>query len=148
MTTLTTAPAEERLIDLRFPARADRMALIRPAVRGAAQMCGFDPAATQDIVLAVAEACQNIIRHAYAGSDTGEIVLGLLRYPDGIIVRVIDFAPPVDPDTIRPRDLDDVRPGGLGTHFVREVMDTAEFLRAPDGIGNVLQMTKKARVPA
>ncbi len=142
------APVEERLIDLRFPARADRMALVRPAVQSAARMCGFDPAASQDIVLAVAEACQNIMQHAYGGSGTGEIVLGLVRYPDGIIVRLIDFAPPVDPATVKPRDLDDVRPGGLGTHFLREVMDTAEFLRAPDGIGNVLQMTKKARVPA
>ena len=145
---MMNTPVEERLIDLRFPARADRMALVRPAVRGAARMCGFDPAATQDIVLAVAEACQNIILHAYGNSGTGEIVLGLVRYPDGIIVRLIDFAPPVDPATVKPRDLDDVRPGGLGTHFVAEVMDTAEFLPAPDGIGNVLQMTKKAKVPA
>ncbi len=144
---MTHTPVEERLIDLRFPARADRMALVRPAVRSAAGMCGFDSAATQDIVLAVAEACQNIMVHAYGGSGTGEIVLGLVRYPDGIIVRVIDFAPPVDPATVKPRDLDDVRPGGLGTHFVAQVMDTAEFLRPPDGIGNVLQMTKKARVP-
>ena len=145
---MTNAMAEERLIDLRFPARADRMVLVRPTVRAAARQCGFDATAAQDIVLAVAEACQNIILHAYAGSETGEIVLGLLRRGDGIVVRVIDFAPPVDPDTVKPRDLDDVRPGGLGTHFLRELMDTAEFLRAPDGIGNLLQMTKKAKVAA
>jgi sigma-B regulation protein RsbU (phosphoserine phosphatase) len=62
-------------------------------------------------------------------------------------VRVTDFAPPVDPETIKPRDLDDVRPGGLGTHFLREIMDTADFLPAPDGAGNLLRMTKKARLP-
>lgn len=139
--------AEERLLDLRFPASADRMALVRPSVRRAARLCGFDEAAIQDIVLAVGEACQNVILHAYAGVKKGDIVLGLLRDRDGIVVRVTDFAPPVDPETIKPRDLDDIRPGGLGTHFLREIMDTADFLPAPDGAGNVLQMTKKARLP-
>jgi hypothetical protein len=45
--------AEERLLDLRFPARADRMALVRPSVRRAARLCGFDEDAIEDIVLAV-----------------------------------------------------------------------------------------------
>ena len=137
------ACVEERLIDLRFPARADRMALVRPSVRSAARLCGFDEPATRDIVLAVAEACQNVILHAYAGRPTGDIELGLRREEGGIIVRVIDFAPPIDPEAVTPRDLDDVRPGGLGTHFLRQLMDSAEFLPPPDGVGNVLQMTKK-----
>ncbi len=140
-----TTPAAERLIDLRFPASADRMALVRPSIEGAARLCGFDEAAARDIVLAVAEACQNVIQHAYEAPADGDIVLGLMRGPDGIIVRVADFAPPVDPECIRPRDLDELRPGGLGTHFMAEIMDTAEFVPPPDGVGNVLQMTKKAR---
>ncbi len=50
---------------------------------------------------------------------------------------------PIDPKTVRPRDLDDVRPGGLGTHFIAEVMDDAKFERPPSGNGNLLIMVKR-----
>ena len=134
---------EECLLELRFPAQPDRMILVREAVRSAARFCGFDEPATRDIVLAVGEACQNVILHAYAGREPGAIELGILRGAEGLILRVTDFGPAVDPATIKPRELDDVRPGGLGTHFIQELMDSAVFGPAPDGVGNVLQMTKR-----
>ena len=43
---------------------------------------------------------------------------------------------------MRPRDLDDIRPGGLGTHFIREVMDRVAFLTPADGRGNLLELIK------
>ena len=49
----------------------------------------------------------------------------------------------IDPAQVQPRDLDDVRPGGLGTHLIREVMDAADFVEAPPGCGNLLRMVKR-----
>ena len=138
-----TAQSEEFLLELRFPAQPDRMAVVRETVRGAARLCGFDERTTHDIVLAVGEACQNVILHSYAGRDDGQILLDIRRGGDRLILRVTDFGPPVDPKRIKPRNLQDVRPGGLGTHFIRQLMDSADFGPAPDGKGNVLQMTKK-----
>ena len=138
-----TGVGEESLLELRFPAQADRMVLVREAVRSAARYCGFDDATTRDIVLAVGEACQNVILHSYAGREAGSIVLEIRREADGMIIRVIDFGPTIDPSQIKSRDLEDLRPGGLGVHFIRTVMDTADFGPAPGGVGNVLQMTKK-----
>ena len=138
-----TATPEESLLELRFAASPDRMAMVRPSVRSAARYCGFDESATHDIVLAVSEACQNVIVHAYAKQQTGEIVLDIRRRADGIVLRVTDFAASIDIDSVVPRDLDDLRPGGLGTHFIRELMDSADFLPGPGGVGNILQMTKK-----
>jgi len=132
-----------KLLELRFPARADRMVLVRETVRGAARFCGFDELATRDIVLAVGEACQNVILHAYTSREAGDIVLGILRGADGIILRVSDFGPAMEPASVKPRDLNDLKPGGLGLHFIHELMDTADFRPAPDGVGKVLQMTKK-----
>jgi hypothetical protein len=40
---------------------------VRDAVRAGVERCGCSPDATADIVLAIDEACQNIIRHAYCG---------------------------------------------------------------------------------
>ena len=59
------------------------------------------------------------------------------------MIRLRDFASPTDPDSMSPRDLDDIIPGGLGTHFIREIMDSSEFLPPPGGEGNLLQLTKK-----
>ncbi|MCH8154162.1 MAG: ATP-binding protein [Proteobacteria bacterium] len=148
MTSASTlaAPVEdslEALLELRFPARADRLKLVRGGVRAAARMCGFNDATAQSIVLAVDEACQNVIVHGYKGRADGEIVLGVFRRRDGILVRLRDFAPPVDPAKIKPRALDDIRPGKLGSHFMYEIMDSVEYRPSPDGTGNLLEMIRR-----
>ncbi|HLN25215.1 MAG TPA: ATP-binding protein, partial [Patescibacteria group bacterium] len=60
----------------------------------------------------------------------------------GLVVQLIDFAPPVDVDKIKPRPLDEVRPGGLGTHFILSAMDEVAFVPPPEGAGNMLKMIK------
>ena len=112
-------------------------------MREAAGRLGCGERLTDDLVLAVDEACQNIIRHAYAGTPDGEIILEILGEDDNIVVLLRDFAAPVDPTRIGPRDLGDVRPGGLGTHLMRTVMDGVEFLPPPGGRGNLLRMVKR-----
>ncbi|MFQ5773855.1 MAG: ATP-binding protein [Kiloniellaceae bacterium] len=136
----------EVLIELRFPGRADRLKLVRGSVRAAARMCGFGDRTAQDIVLAVDEACQNVIVHGYRGREGGEIVLNLFRRADGLFVRLRDFAPPIDPARVRPRALSDVRPGKLGSHFMQEIMDSVEFRPVPEG-GNLLEMLKRRGQP-
>ncbi len=138
-----TLPDAEYLVELRFPAQASRMVLVRDVVRSAARLCGFDETATHDIVLAVGEACQNVILHAYEGRGDGPILLDILESPDRMILRVTDFGPAVAPAVLQPRDLGELRPGGLGTYFIQNVMDTTDFGRSPGGVGNVLQMSKK-----
>jgi sigma-B regulation protein RsbU (phosphoserine phosphatase) len=129
--------------ELRVPARADQLRVIRAAVRNQAEMAGCSEQCVGDVVMAVDEACQNIIRHAYDGKPGGEIVLAIERRSGELVFSLRDFAPPVDPRKIRPRELDDVRPGGLGTHLIRQVMDEAEYLRPPSGAGNLLRMVKR-----
>lgn len=137
------ATTAEYLLELRIPARADRMVMVRDTVRSAARFCGFDEHTAQDIVLAVGEACQNVILHAYEGRGDGPILLDILEDAERMILRVTDFGPAVAPAAVQPRALQDLRPGGLGTHFIHLLMDTADFGRSPAGVGNVLQMTKK-----
>jgi sigma-B regulation protein RsbU (phosphoserine phosphatase) len=138
-----SAEPTQRVLELRFPARADQLHGVREAVRQRARAAGCSETCTGDIVLAVDEACQNIIRHAYCGDPEGSIVLEMERRDDELVVSLRDFAPEVDASRIRPRDLDDVRPGGLGTHFIRECMDRADFVPPPEGRGNLLRMVKR-----
>ena len=144
---LTSFDDAEPLLELHFTARADRLKLFRCSIHAAARMCGFDDAAAQNIVLAVDEACQNIIVHGYGKRGVGAVILGLFQCDGGILVRLRDFAPRVDPAKVKPRELSDVRPGKLGSHFIREIMDTVEFLPMPKGKGNLLEMTKQIGEP-
>ncbi|KAF0113815.1 MAG: sigma-B regulation protein RsbU (phosphoserine phosphatase) [Rhodospirillaceae bacterium] len=131
------------LFNLRVPARADRLKLIRSIVCDAALLCGCSDACAQDLMLAVDEACQNIIRHAYQGEDKGDIVVEMFHVADHIDVFLCDSAPTVNPATIHPRDLDDIRPGGLGTHIINSVMEGVTFQPLPSGAGNLLRMSKR-----
>ncbi len=138
----TGAASEAMLFDLHFPARADRLKLARAGVMAAARMCGFAEPAARDIVLAVDEACQNVIRHAYGDEAAGDMALTLVRRGGSLVVRLRDFAPTVDRTTIAPRPLGRIVPGGLGTHFIRAIMDRVAYLEPPDGCGNLLEMAK------
>ena len=95
------------------------------------------------MVIAVDEALQNVIRHAYGGSPDGVIDITIRRSSNRLIVLIRDYAETIDVAKVKPRDLNDIRPGGLGTHFMRETMDEVEFLISPEGGGNLLRMTKQ-----
>ena len=135
--------AGERIARLRIPARADRLRLVRTVVTEAATANGCSESCTRDMVIAVDEACQNVIRHAYGGAPDGEISLEIRRDGERLVFSLVDFAAPVDVNAVKPRSLDEVRPGGLGTHFITECMDEAGFRPPPAGAGNSLWMAKK-----
>lgn len=133
----------ELLSEQRFAARLEVLKTIRASVLAAAQSCGFGETIARDIVLAVDEACKNVIVHAYKDDDAGDIALTIFRCEGGIVLHLRDYAPLVDPARVTPRDLADVRPGKLGTHFIRAIMDSADLEPAPDGQGNLLRLAKR-----
>ena len=134
---------EGALLEFRIPARSDQLGKMRAAVRECVECCGCNETQTADLVLAIDEACQNIIRHAYKEDPSGVIELEIRREGKNLVFSLLDFAPEIDPSQVKPRDLDDIRPGGLGTHFIRKVMDEADFIPRPQGTGNLLRMVKR-----
>ena len=136
-------PAPQMVSRLRVPAVADRLRLVRVTVGEASRLAGCSDDVTRDVVLAVDEACQNIIRHAYKDIPEGEIVVEIIREGGELVILLKDFAPTIDPKTVRPRNLEDIRPGGLGTHLIREIMDDVAFLEPPQAGGNVLRLGKR-----
>ncbi|MDH5187659.1 MAG: SpoIIE family protein phosphatase [Rhodospirillaceae bacterium] len=140
---------EGEIAKISVPAVAESLKLIRRAIESASGNCGLGKDTIQDVVLAVDEACQNVIRHAYGGVNDGNIILNISRNAQSLIIEIRDFAQRVDLQKVRPRDLDDLRPGGLGTHFIKEVMDEVEFKVPNDGLednkGNILVLTKSLK---
>jgi sigma-B regulation protein RsbU (phosphoserine phosphatase) len=126
----------------RFPARAYQLKQIRCIVQKAMTHLGCEERVCDEIVLAINEACMNIIQHAYAGDSSGEILLEIYDEGTQVMFRLTDFAAPVDECTIKSRNLDDVKPGGLGVHIIHEVMDSVEFKKAEGDTGNILELRK------
>lgn len=131
----------EAVTRVRVPAQAERLQELRTQVRAAALRHGFPIAAVEDLVLAVNEACMNVIQHGYRGA-AGEIELTIVALGDGIEFRVRDDAPRIGMDDWRPRPLDELRPGGLGVHFIRAIMDEIAYLPVSGARGNLLSMKK------
>ncbi len=124
--------ASQPTVRLEIVSRPSLLAAARALVATIAQRCGFDEIQCGQISLAVDEALCNIIRHGYNCRDDGRILISLSQreaQPPGIEIVIEDDAIQVDPDTIRSRDLDDIRPGGLGVHIIREIMDEVSYMR-------------------
>jgi len=116
--------------------------LLRCVVRDAAAMIGLDGKETDAVLLAVNEACMNVMQHGYEMDPDGEIEVSIYCEPDALVVRIRDWSGPVDVSRVCSRDLDDIRPGGLGVHLIQSVMDESGFLEPPEGGGNLFEMKK------
>ncbi len=136
-----TQPPTGRETVLTVASDPKHMKLVRALVCAAAEAVGFDKNDVNHLCLAVDEACTNVIRHAYLGDHTKRIEVRLGLHADRLDVALLDWGRKVDPASIKPRDLADVRPGGLGVHFIREIMD--EVVYDPSGECTELRMTKR-----
>lgn len=138
MTELFRDPA----IHLQILSRPELLAPVRALVNTMAAHEGLDDLAACHLVLAMDEALTNVIRHGYDGDPDGRIWIGISTLQGGAGIRVVieDRARTVDPDALQSRDLEDVRPGGLGMHLMRTLVDRFEHLpRAEGGMRVVLE---------
>ena len=98
-----------------------------------------------ELVLAIAEAAQNIVKHAYKDvaetSDRMEIKISLKD--NDLEIGFFDKGKAVIPENIQHRKLDDIKPGGLGTFFIKQIMDAAVFKKDQKEWVNHLVLTKK-----
>ncbi len=114
-----------------------------------AHRVGFDDMECSKIALALDEAMCNIIRHGYNKQTDKPIWVTI--YPrksddssyGGIEIVIEDEAKQINPETIKGRELSDIKPGGLGVHIMREVMDEVVFEKRA-GKGMRLRMSKSA----
>jgi anti-sigma regulatory factor (Ser/Thr protein kinase) len=103
---------------------------------------GFPKKEARRIVLAVDEACSNIIKYAYEGDTTNLIHLRVSFDQQRLLIELTDTGRKPDVSKIVPRKLDEIRPGGLGTHLIGAVFDTVSYDTQREA-GTVLTLTKK-----
>ena len=131
------------LIDKVFSAQPEVLASVRNAVRTACQQAGCGGECSEQVVLAINEACMNVIQHGYGFAEGASFALQI-RSDNGLLtVYLLDNALPVGDADLRPRALEELRPGGLGVRFMRESMDSVAYVPAPEGYVNCLQLSKR-----
>jgi serine/threonine-protein kinase RsbW len=98
---------------------------------------------SDDVVLAIAEAAQNIVKHAYNGKETSDNLKVKISYSNNQLkIDLYDKGEPAIPTNIKPRDVDDIKPGGLGTFFIGQIMDEVMFKTAATDWVNHLILIK------
>ena len=126
---------------LDVPAEPAAMFIVRALVGKISERIGFEALETDRLILAVDEACTNVIRHAYGNSGDGRIVITFTLNLDNFEIMIRDFGKGADPATFKGRDLNQIRPGGLGLHFIKSAVDRVEYGTPPGG-GMLLKMIK------
>src|SRR5579871_6435523 len=109
------------------------LAVVRATVGHLASMVGWDEASSRAITMAIDEALANIIRHAYQGRADGRIELHCRAAGDELEFRIQDAGEAPDLTQICAREVGCDKIGGLGTHIIRDVMDTVSYQRTPEG---------------
>ena len=96
-----------------------------------------------ELVLAIAEAAQNIVKHGYKGVEqtTDRMEIKISLNDTQLEIGFYDKGKPVNKENIKHRKLDDIKPGGLGTFFIQQIMDEVVFKEAT-GWHNHLVLTK------
>ena len=86
------------------------------------------------IKLSVDEALQNIIRHAYKMDKDKKIKIEFDKdSKDNLRIRLRDYGIQTPIDKIKSRELDDIRPGGLGVHFIKSSTKEMNYEHQEDG---------------
>jgi serine/threonine-protein kinase RsbW len=138
----------ELLLKLELRSDPSMLCVVRGAMERLTEVLGFSAAECRSVTRAVDEAITNVMRHSYKNIPGKPIVLAVLRLKagarsergDGLEFLLCDRGPAVDPAKMQGRKLEEIKPGGLGLHFIRQSMDIVEFKR---GRGtNTLRLVK------
>ena len=123
------------LLRLELPSNPEILCVVRSAVMRLTEEMGFPAKECRGLTRAVDEALANIIRHAYDGRAGQPIEVLCRRLQNrignkqraGLEIVLIDHGAAADRKKLCGRSLDDVRPGGLGVHFIEDAVDVMQY---------------------
>lgn len=141
------------LFKLQLISNPSLLCAVRGAVERLTESLGFSATDCRAVTRAVDEALTNIIRHTYGGRADQPIEVlfrSVQRQADpesavGLEILLCDRGPAINPEQMCLRALEEVRPGGLGLHFIQQSMDIVEYNRV-NGT-NCLRLVKYVRAP-
>lgn len=127
---------------LKVKSRTENLSIIRDFIGSAASELKLPGEMIENIILAVDEACTNIIKHAYKYSPDGDITVTIKPSSSKFIVSIIDNGISFEPETIPEPDLQKYyrqrRVGGLGVYLMKTLMDEVKYVSKPGKYNEVL----------
>lgn len=133
---------KNRTGELRVKSKTENLSEIRDFVSRSARDAGIPVATVENIILAVDEACTNIIKHAYKLSPEGEIIIKIDYDEKKFTVMIIDYGKSFEPDRVPLPDLQkyyrEHRVGGLGMYLMKSLMDDVTYTSIPGKYNQVL----------
>ena len=128
-----------------FLVRSSSLKDVRTFCREVFEKLQIDQNLKDELVLAIAEAAQNIVKHAFKNAaDANELMVVQISCENNKLqIAFYDRGTPVDPEKVKHREIDNVKPGGLGTFFIQDIMDAVEFKDGKKPWINHLVLTKQ-----
>ncbi|SHN32022.1 anti-sigma B factor RsbW [Gracilibacillus kekensis] len=134
-------------IEMRVPAKAEYVGVVRLSTSGIANRMGFSYEEIEDLKVAISEAMSNATEHAYENEEGGEVTVGFALYPDRLEVMVADRGESFDLKKVKEgigpyendQSIDDLREGGFGLFLIEALMDKVEI---KNDYGVIVLMTK------
>lgn len=124
---------QNRNVSLMVPADADFVDIVRLTLYGIATKWGFSYEEIEDMKVAVAEACNNAVLHAYRGQEKGMIEVRFEGTENGIRIVVKDNGASFDfkhkesvATSLHNKNLDEINAGGLGIYMMQALMDEVQ----------------------
>ena len=128
-----------------FLVRSSSLKDVRTFCREVFEKLQIEKNLKDELVLAIAEAAQNIVKHAYKNDPQTDdkMVVQISCKDNKLQIGFYDMGTPVDPNKVKHREIDNVKPGGLGTFFIQQIMDAVEFKDGKKPWINHLVLTKQ-----
>jgi anti-sigma regulatory factor (Ser/Thr protein kinase) len=83
-------------LQIKLPARAENVAVVRHALAGLAEQIGMDETGVADLKTVVTEACMNVVVHAYPDGE-GALMVDADPDSEGLTVKVSDRGAGINP---------------------------------------------------
>ncbi|GMU96626.1 MULTISPECIES: ATP-binding protein [Ignavibacterium] len=128
--------------------RTENLSQIRDFISSNAAEAGFSKDEIDNMILAVDEACTNVIKHAYKYSPDGDILIEIKYDRTAFTITIEDNGMSFDPDVVPSPDLQkyyrEHRVGGLGMYLMKTLMDEVKYKSVP-GKYNRVSLIKKIK---
>lgn len=122
---------------------------IRDYVRTKASESGLSELKVNNIILAVDEACSNLIHYSIKFDKNKQLRINIQSNGNKFIVTIQDKGKPFDPLSVKSPDMEkyfkEFKHGGLGIHIIKKIVDNIEYKASsnPNDYNSLILTMKK-----
>ena len=120
----------------------DNLSRIRDFIKLSADKSGLNTDVICKIILAVDEACTNIIKHSYNYLPEGKIIINVKADNSKFEVSITDDGKKFNPDEVEDPDLKkyykEKKVGGLGMFLMKKLMDDVKYYKLAENRNKVV----------